>query len=128
MCIRDSLNWGTVDAIVNPETFRPVNPTAGIRYLILENVNVNAEYGTSGYDGPRAWKNSDASDPLLYANDIIEWSGTEWVTVFSSSSATAITYITNTYTGVQYKWETGTQQWSKSFEGIYDKLTWRLVL
>jgi hypothetical protein len=41
---RNNTNWGTVDAIVNPETFRPVNPTAGIRYLILENINVNAEY------------------------------------------------------------------------------------
>jgi len=125
---RNSNNWGTVDAIVNPETFNPSNTVAGIRYLILENVNVNSEYGTPGYDGPDAWKNSSGDDQVLYANDIIEWSGTAWVTVFSSSSAIDITYITNTYTGVQYKYDPDIQQWSKSFEGIYDKLTWRLVL
>ena len=125
---RNSNNWGTVDAIVNPETFNPNTVTAGIRYLILENVNVNVEYGTPGYDGPRAWKNADLSDPLLYANDIIEWSGTEWTTVFSSSSSQTITYITNTYTGVQYKYDPSVQQWSKSFEGIYSNLTWRMVL
>jgi hypothetical protein len=125
---RNSNNWGTVDAIVNPETFNPNTVTAGIRYLILENINVNVEYGIAGYDGPRAWKNTDLSDPLLYANDIIEWSGTEWITVFSSSSAQTITYITNTYTGVQYKYDPSVQQWSKSFEGIYDNLTWRMVL
>lgn len=119
---------GTIDAIVNPETFKPVNPTAGIRYLILENINVNPEYGTPGYDGPDAWKNADGSDPQLYTNDIIEWSGTQWNTVFNSAAATTVTYITNTYTGVQYKYEPDVGQWSKSFEGIYEGLTWRLVL
>jgi hypothetical protein len=119
---------GTIDAIVNPETFKPINPTAGIRYLILENINVNTEYGIPGYDGPDAWKNADGSDPQLYANDIIEWSGTQWNTVFNSVTATVITYITNTYTGVQYKYEPSVGQWSKSFEGIYESLTWRLIL
>jgi hypothetical protein len=119
---------GTIDAIINPETFKPVNPIAGIRYLILENININPEYGTPGYDGPVAWKNGDGSDPVLSANDIIEWTGTRWETAFNSATATAVTYITNTYTGVQYKYEPSVGQWSKSFEGIYESLTWRLIL
>jgi len=119
---------GTVNAIVNPETFNPQSPSVGIRYIILENVNIVSEYNDPEYNGPNAWKNSDQSDPQLYANNIVEWSGTEWITVFNSTTATEITYITNIYTGVQYKWDPDQQQWSKSFEGIYDRAAWRLVL
>jgi len=117
---------GTIDAIVNPETFNPSGCVAGTRYLILEDVNINSHYGDPGYDGPDAWKNSNGSDPQLHANDIIEWDGIEWTTVFDSSNATDIIYITNSYTGVQYK--CSNSNWSKSFEGVYDKALWRLVL
>jgi hypothetical protein len=117
---------GTVDAIINPETFNPENVATGTRYLILEDINVNSEYGTPGYSGPAAWKNADESDFQAHANDIIEWDGSEWSIVFDASSATATIYITNSYTGIQYKWSA--DHWSKSFEGIYDKELWRLVL
>jgi hypothetical protein len=120
---------GTINAIVNPETFNPIvngRPVAGTRYLILENINVNNEYNDPGYSGPNAWKNLDSSDPVLYANDIIEWNGSQWIIIFNSLAETAVTYITNSYTGVQYKWEHNS--WSKSFEGIYSKELWRIVL
>ena len=119
-------NRGTVDAIVNPDTFNPSNPSAGIRYLILENINVLPEYGQSDYEGPAAWKNQNGSDFQAYANDIIEWNGTAWTVVFNSQAANDTTYITNTRTGVQYKWDR--VSWTKSFEGIYDKAAWRLIL
>jgi hypothetical protein len=123
---------GTVDAIINPETFNPsdikTGPTggAGTRYLILEDINVNDAFGTEGYDGPDAWKNVDGTDFQAYANDIIEWNGVGWDIKFNSQTATSVTYITNTYTGVQYKWDQG--MWSKSFEGVYDRSLWRLIL
>lgn len=117
---------GTVDAIVNPETFNPENPSVGARYLILEDVNVNQNNEDPGYDGPDAWKNTDNSDPILYANDIVEWDGNVWQTVFDSSQSIDTVYITNSYTGVQYKWQDGS--WSKSFEGIYSRELWRLIL
>ena len=115
---------GTVDAIINPETFSPGVPVTGVRYLILE--NINADLGSPGYSGPSAWKNTDLTDFQAMANDIIQWNGVQWIVIFTSASTTAVTYITNSYTGIQYKWDG--QQWSKSFEGIYDNLTWRLVL
>jgi hypothetical protein len=115
---------GTVDAIINPETFNPVNKTAGTRYLILGNINTYANM--PDYDGPNAWKNSNNSDFQAHVNDIIEWSGTEWVVVFEAAQVTATTYVTNSFTGVQYKWTSG--EWIKSFEGIYDKQLWRLIL
>jgi hypothetical protein len=111
---------GNVDAIINPETFNPNNPAAGTRYLILE--DIRATYG----DGPRAWVNGNLSDFSANANDIIEWDGTEWLVVFNSQAVSEVTYITNIYTGVQYKWDG--EVWSKSFEGIYDKDAWRIIL
>ena len=115
---------GTLDAIINPDTFNPTNKVAGVRYLILEDINVN--WQTPGYSGPTAWKNSDGSDFVANANDIIEWDGNSWSVVFNSSTVTSTTYITNSYTGIQYKWDG--LSWSKSYEGIYDKMLWRIVL
>jgi hypothetical protein len=120
---------GTIDAIINPETFNPITngrPAAGKRYLILENVNVTDSYSLPDYSGPVAWKNRDGTDPILYANDIIEWDGDNWQIVFNSLTAAETTYITNSYTGIQYKWEDHT--WSKSIEGIYSSVLWRIIL
>lgn len=117
---------GTVDAIINPDTFIPNDPSAGTRYLILENINVVPEFNEPNYNGPTAWKNRDDSDFQAYANDIIEWDGTQWNIIFNSQEVTEVTYITNIYTGIQYKWDE--QSWAKSFEGIYDKAAWRLIL
>lgn len=118
---------GTVDAIIDPNTFNPVNKVAGSRYLILEDININAKYSEPDYTGPAAWKNADNSDFQAHANDIIEWDGANWSIVFDSTTETSeVIYITNSYTGVQYKWDNS--GWSKSFEGIYDKMLWRLIL
>jgi hypothetical protein len=117
---------GTVDAVINPHTFIPNNVVTGTRYLILEDINNNDQYGTGGYDGADAWKNSNGTDFQAFANDIIEWSGSAWGIVFSSAAHTDVIYITNTYTGTQYKWDQGA--WSKTYEGVYDKNLWRLVL
>lgn len=83
-------------------------------------------------DGPYAWKsrgtpeNPEGQDLIAKANDIIEWDGNKWVTVFNSQSTEELTYITNNRTGVQYVWDG--YVWNKSFEGIYTAGKWRLVL
>ena len=110
----------TINAIINPETFKPVNPVTGVKYLILESINSIAGVG------PSAWLNSDASGFTANANDIIQWNGSNWEIIFDSTVPQDITYITNLYTGIQYKWENS--GWSKSFEGIYSKESWSLVL
>ena len=115
---------GTVDAIINPDTFNPTNKVNGTRYLILE--DINQDHALPNYSGPTAWKNSTGTDFVAYANDIIEWNNTNWSVIFSSAIVTTTTYITNSYTGIQYKWDDG--HWSKSFEGVYNNWSWRLVL
>ena len=78
-------------------------------------------------DGPDAWKNTDASDFIAAANDIIEWSGSKWNVVFSAKeNADNLVYLTNIFTGTQYKWNG--VSWSKSFEGVYNRGDWRLEL
>ena len=115
----------TIDAIINPETFNPLNRiVAGTRYLILEDINRHID--DDGYTGPIAWKNADQSDFRANANDIIEWNGSTWNVIFNSEETADVIYITNSYTGVQYKWEYGS--WAKSFEGLYNSGDWRLIL
>lgn len=108
---------GTIDAIINPQTFNPALSTSGARYLILEDI-----IDTSMNDvDAQAWSGFTA-----FANDIVEWDGSSWTVVFDSQAATELTYITNSYTGIQYKWDG--EQWSKSYEGTYENGAWRLVL
>ena len=117
-----------INAIVNPETFNPINRIDKSKFLILENINITQHYGEPGFTGPEAWKNNDNSDFQANANDIIEWDETlgSWKIIFNSIIETSVTYITNAYTNVQYKWSEGA--WSKSFEGVYDNALWRLIL
>ena len=111
---------GTIDAIINPETFIPVDVPIGARYLILEDINSVSTLG------PTSWLNSDGSGFTAKANDIIQWSGSAWSIIFDSTTVTNIVYITNAYTGIQYVWENS--QWTKSIEGIYSPDQWSLLL
>lgn len=120
------LGRGTVDAVIDPEKFNPANVVLGTRYLILEDINISSQFGQPGYDGPDAWKNTDLTDFQAHANDIIEWNGSAWSIIFDSTATEAVTYITNSYTGTQYKWSENS--WSKSYEGIYEAKLWRLIL
>ena len=123
----------TVDAIVDPYKFNPKRPNkessdqaivAGVRYLVLDDVNPSTSVGTVvknppfnpqfTYDGPDAWKNLNGSDPVIAANSIIEWSGTEWINLMLTwvvsnplpSQYSLIAYSLNQiviYDGVAYR-------------------------
>ena len=136
---------GTVDAIIDPYKYNPVevfgtqgNITLGLRFLMLDDVNNSANVGgTMGrdvdpgqnpelYKGPDGWKNLDNSDPVIKANSIVEWSGAYWRTVWSPTDGEIPTYIQNLRTGIQYRWDG--EQWLKSFEGEYAPGYWGFVL
>jgi hypothetical protein len=120
---------GTVDAVINPETFNPRPylpngdfgwPAVDARYLILEDILSDSS------NGPEAWKNEDNSPFAARANDIIQWDGNKWNVIFNSANNSGLTYITNARTGVQYAWDGSS--WMKSYEGVYTAGQWRLVL
>jgi hypothetical protein len=109
-----------VTKIINPLRSAPGAGLAaaaqGQRYLVL-----NAIGDASNTDGPDAWGSLVAG-----ANDIVEYSGTDWQVVFDSSNDSGVHYMTNTNTGLQYKW-TGTE-WVKSYEGEYRAGDWSIVI
>jgi len=118
---------GTIDAIINPETFNPEFSRIGVRYLLLEGINQVDGFSTANsFPGPVAWQNANGTNFQAHANDIIQWDGTQWNVIFNSTTIHTIYYITNSYTGIQYIWEN--DEWNKSFEGIYSPEQWSLVL
>ena len=108
-----------VDAIINPTNVIVdsglLNPTAGTRYLITDNIG-----SSSNLYGSEVW-----GDLVAQVNDVIEYNGT-WQVVFDSEHQSDIQYITNTNTGVQYRW-TGSD-WVKSVEGVYRGGDWSIVI
>jgi len=108
-----------VSGIIDPTTFNPKDHsiTKNTKYLILDNIG-----NKSNTDGPDAWKNNDGTDFYASTNDIIEWDGTKWSIIFDSSSSTAIRYLQNQNTMIQYMWDG--EQWLKSFEGEYTAGYW----
>jgi hypothetical protein len=96
--------------------------------LILEDINTDPNLASvlDTDEAASAWRNTDGTHLVAYANDIITWDGTAWEVIFNSSSVAELTYITNLRTGIQYVWDG--EAWSKSFEGEYAPENWRMVL
>lgn len=110
-----------IDAIINPLTSAPPSTAVGTRYLLTEATG-NADNEYPAVD----WVGENGRGLAAGANDIIEYSDNYWHVVFNSAAATAIQYVTNITTGIQYEWD-GTQ-WIKSYQGAYPGGTWSLVL
>lgn len=112
-----------VDYIIDPANFDPrTKHSENARLLLLAPIG-----DPNNADGATAWKNADGSDFRADANDIVEWDGVSWHTVFDASdndSAVDNIFVTNLNTGIQYKWTT--EYWILSWEGEYPDGTWRL--
>jgi hypothetical protein len=114
-----------INAVINPLVSGPGDglplPVLGQRYLFTEAT------GDTGVDGALAWQGTAGQKLVAKANDIVEWVGNRWRTVFEAEAETdVIQYVTNLTTGLQYKW-TG-RMWIKSYQGLYPGGTWSLVL
>ena len=102
---------------------------AGVRLLLLGAIG-----DLNNVDGADAWKNTDNSDFVAGANDIIEYDGANWHIVFDASQdylpfndeTITTLYTTNLNTGVQYYWDG--EQWLLSVDGEYAKGDWVLRL
>lgn len=111
-----------VDSVINPLITGPNSGLPGAingrRYLIVENIG-HANNTTV------AWGNLIAN-----ANDIIQYSSSTnlWTVSFDSSAATAVQYVTNLTTNVQYRYNVDDTVWMKSFEGFYDQGDYSIVI
>jgi hypothetical protein len=109
-----------VTAVINPLLSGPGQglppAAAGQRYLILDDI------GSDDNSIPaQAW-----GTVVARANDIIEFTGTQWQVAFDSRDANTVQFATNITTGLQYRW-TG-EEWVKSYEGLYPGGEWSLVI
>lgn len=108
-----------VDAVINPLTSGPGAglPAAaiGTRYLIVEDMG--------GSSSTVAW-----GSVVAYANDIIEYDGTDWIVSFDAEQATDVEYVTNLTTNVQYRYVPTDEVWMKSYEGWYEQGDYSIVI
>lgn len=122
-----------VDGVAVSSTSSAVAGPAGenIYQIVLDrfapaNSQVKYELYTN-QDGPDAWKNTDGTDFVAKENDLIEWDGNSWKTVFESALASdQIIYQSNIFTGTQFVW--AGSGWGKSVDGVYRAGEWKLVL
>lgn len=118
--LEDNPEFNETDYLANPSEYTiPRKRIKKVNGFVIYDDVVNE-------DGADAWKNADGSDFIAKANNIVEWTGTEWLTVLDTDITTNIVYVTNLKTGIQYKWSD--QEWTKSVDGEYFRGDWRLIL
>ena len=108
-----------VKKIINPATFNPPTPVDGDRYLIINDVG----------DSTASVQSANWGTLIANVGDIIQYSTSQskWLKVFDASNPDSTQhYVTNTNTGVQYRFN-GTE-WVKSYEGIYIAGKWTIIL
>lgn len=128
---RNANQYSSVDYIIDPLRYDPESDTskAGVRLLLLGAIG-----DADNSDGADAWKNTDGTDFVAGANDIIEYDGADWHIVFDASQnllpfnneTIETLYTTNLNTGVQYYWDG--EQWLLSVDGEYAKGDWVINL
>jgi hypothetical protein len=116
-----------VTSIIDPRKISPGNglPAAGVGqiYLVLSTIG---DANTMPANQAAGWRNSNGTTTLINANDIIVWDGDNWAKIFDSQNVSTVEYVTNTYTGIQYKWVDS--EWKKSWEGYYNEGFWSIVI
>jgi hypothetical protein len=116
-----------IDAIVDPTKSSAISlaqsAVNGTRYLILN--DIGSYNNAPGNDAP-IWRGTSGQQLVAHANDIIQYNGTNWTVSFDSRTDTALQYVSNLNTGIQYKW--ANQVWVKSYEGEYKEGLWTLVI
>ena len=108
-----------VKKIINPATFNPGTPVNGDRYLVINDVG----------DSTASFQSATWGTLVASVGDIIEYNSTtsKWNVAFDASNPDSTQhYVTNTNTGIQYRFN-GTE-WVKSYEGVYTAGNWSIVL
>lgn len=115
----------SINAIVDPQTNGPgiglPSASSGQRYLL-----VNGLGGASLGNGAAAWQNANSSITVAQANDIIQYNGSSWFVAYHPTANSNASYVTNTFSNIQYAWNVN--QWQKSWEGLYSEGLWSVVI
>ena len=115
----------SINAVINPQVNGPgiglPAASSGQRYLLTNNLG-----GASLGNGAAAWQNADTSIITAFANDIIQYTGSAWHVAYRPNAVSNSSYVTNTFSNIQYAWN-GTA-WQKSWQGIYQEGLWSIVL
>jgi hypothetical protein len=103
-----------VNGIVDPQKSHPGTsnipaPALGQRYLLANDIIQNGQWGTV----------------VAYANDIIEYNGSDWIVSFNSRSVNSTGYTTNANT--MKKLYFNGQAWVLAIEGLFEQGWWRIV-
>jgi hypothetical protein len=114
-----------INAIIDPTsvnvTSAITSPAVGTQYLIINDIG-----SFENTQGALAWRGVDGQDLVAHANDIIEYTGQHWQVIFDSQTVNTLQYVTNLTTGIQYKWQSN--QWTKSYDGVYPEGEWNLSI
>jgi hypothetical protein len=102
-----------INGVVNPQQNYPGDgqmpiASAGDRYLLTDEVGISA------------W------NVVAKENDIIEYTGSNWIVVFEASTNGIQQYVANLASQDQLRWDGS--EWSNSYEGTYDPGYWRIHL
>lgn len=115
----------SVNAIIDPQVNGPgvglPAASVGQRYLIVNNLG-----GASFGNGAVAWQNANSSITIAQTNDIIQYSGNAWTVAYHPTTTSNASYVTNTFSSIQYAWNGN--QWQKSWEGLYPEGYWSIVI
>jgi hypothetical protein len=112
--------------IIDPSEVSPGNglPVAisGQRYLLTSQYSAGEEYAIPPNVPTSPW----GQDVIAYPNDIIEYNGIRWVTIFDSKNSVEKNYVINNENGFQYTFDAATQEWTYTYYGVYQPGYWRI--
>ena len=112
--------------IIDPTEVSPGNglpiAIAGTRYLITSHNSVREEPAIPPGVSTSPW----GQNIVAYPNDIIEFNGVKWVTIFDSRNSTGKNYVVNNANATQYTYDSTTKEWTYSYLGIYAEGYWRI--
>lgn len=123
-----------INAIIDPFNMQVdstyLNTPVGTRYLMLHAIG-----SAENLEPAQAWHGTDGQDLICAKNDIVELvpnaadnTKHHWEVVFSAAGQKTVKYVTNLKSGLQFKWNPETQEWTKSVEGSYPPGNWTIVL
>ena len=110
-----------VDPLVNGPGIGLPAASTGQRYLIVNDMG-----GATNGNGAVAWQNANSSITVAQANDIIQYNGISWYISYRPTANSNASYVTNTFSNIQYAWNVN--QWQKSWEGLYQEGLWSIVI